>query len=125
MQTDAEMNAEADRKQYELATARNEGETMCYQMEKMMSEHKDKLQDSDKAPLEAAIKKVRETAQGDDTDAIKSAVKELEQASHALSKAMYDSADAGAGSDPSSAPEPAAEAAAEDDAIDAEFEVKD
>ncbi len=125
MKTDAEMNAEEDRRQYELVTARNEGETMCYQMEKMMSEHKDKLQESDKAPLEAAIEKVRETSKGDDTDAIKTAVKELEQASHALSKVMYESADAGAAGGKQSAPEPAAEAAAEDDAIDAEFEVKD
>ncbi len=36
MKTDAEMNAEEDRQQYELATARNEADNMCYQMEKMI-----------------------------------------------------------------------------------------
>ena len=95
MQADAEMNAEEDRKQFELVTARNQGETMCYQMEKMIAEHAEKLQDSDKEPLEAAIKKVREANESDDVDAIKSAVTELEQASHALSKAMYDNAEGG------------------------------
>ena len=124
MKSDAEVNAEDDRKQYELVTARNEGETMCYQMEKMMEEHKDKLQDSDKAPLEAAITKVRESITGVDTEAIKSAVKELEQTSHALSKAMYENAEADGEAPPEGAD--ATEApAAEDDAIDAEFEVKD
>lgn len=128
MQADAEMNAEDDRKQFELVTARNQGETMCYQMEKMIAEHAEKLQDSDKEPLEAAIKKVREANETDDVDAIKSSVSELEQASHALSKAMYDNAEA-EGGDAGAAPETATAGATagsgDDDAIDAEFEVKD
>ena len=86
MQSDAEAHAEEDRKRFELASARNEADNMCYQMEKTIREHSDKLKDSDKEPLEAAIGKVREVAQQDDVDAIKTAVKELEQASHALSK---------------------------------------
>jgi molecular chaperone DnaK len=122
MKADAEMNAEEDRKQYELVTARNEGETMCYQMEKMISEHAEKLSDDDKAPLETAIEKVREVAKEDDVDAIKSAVKELEQASHALSKAMYDNAEAAGEGGTDAASEEATPA--DDDAIDAEFEVK-
>jgi len=126
MKNDAEANAEEDRKQYELVTARNEGESMCYQMEKMMSENADKLSDDDKSALTGAIEKVRAAAGEDDVDAIKSAVKELEQASHALSKAMYDkadTADGAAGAAEAGAEEPAA-TPAEDDAIDAEFEVK-
>ena len=43
-----------------------------------MKEHGDKLKDSDKTPLEAAIAKVREAAKGDDAATIKSAVGELE-----------------------------------------------
>ncbi len=127
MKADAEVNAEEDRKEYELVTARNEGESMCYQMEKMMSEHAEKLSDDDKAPLTKAIEKVREVAKEQDVDAIKAAVKELEQASHALSKAMYDSAEEGAATDGSgdaTGDEEADSASTEDDAIDAEFEVK-
>ena len=126
MQTDAEANADEDRKKFELASARNEADNMCYQIEKTMEEHSDKLQDSDKDPLKETVAKVREASAGEDVDAIKSAVKELEQASHALSKAMYESAESEGGE---SAPEtgeeqPAAATAEEDDAIDAEFEVK-
>jgi molecular chaperone DnaK len=124
MKRDAEMNADEDRKQYELVTARNEASTMCYQMEKMIAEHSSKLKDSDKAPLEAAIKKARSAAEGSDTAAIRSAVKELEQASHALSKAMYENADAGATSS-DGAKATADVGSGSDDAIDAEFEVKD
>ncbi|MEM7456326.1 MAG: molecular chaperone DnaK [Planctomycetota bacterium] len=126
MQSDAEANAEEDRQRYELVTARNQADAMCYQMEKMIKEHESKLSDADKAPLEAAITKAREAAQGEDTAAIKAAVNELEQASHAVSKAMYESAGAEGGAPDGMPEEPveAAAAAADDDAIDAEFEVK-
>jgi molecular chaperone DnaK len=124
MKRDAEMNADEDRKQYELVTARNEASTMCYQMEKMISAHSAKLKDSDKAPLEAAIKKTRAAAEGTDTAAIRSAVKELEQASHALSKAMYENADAG-GSESAEKATADVGSSSSDDAIDAEFEVKE
>ena len=121
MKQDAEMNAEEDRKQYELVTARNEGETMCYQVEKTLKDNADKLKDSDREPIEAAVEKVREATKGVDTDAIKSAVGELEQASHAMSAAMYASAEG----EEAAPAESADSAPADDDAIDAEFEVKE
>ena len=120
MQSDAESHAEEDRRKFELASARNEGENMCYQLEKMMKEHADKLKDSDKAPLEAAMKKVRDASEGEDAAAIKSAVKELEAASHALSKLMYEKAGATAEAGSTSG----TGKSDGDDAIDAEFEVK-
>lgn len=126
MKKDAEVNAEEDRKQFELVTARNEADSMCYQVEKTISDNEDKLQEEDKAPLNAAIEKTREASKEEDVDAIKSAVKELEQASHALSKALYESKAAdGEGGEAGDA-EPSADATADssDDAVDAEFEVK-
>ncbi len=126
MKQDAEMNAEEDRKQFELVSARNEGDTMCYQVEKLLKENEDKLQESDKEPIEAAINKVREAVKGVDTDAIKSAVKELEAASHAMSAAMYANAESAGGGQPETAGATAgADSSSDDDAIDAEFEVKD
>ena len=94
----------------------------------MMKDHGDKLKDSDKQPLEHAIEKTREVAKGDDVQGIKSAISELEQASHAFSKTLYE----GAGADPSGGATPeaapadggAADSGSDDDAIDAEFEVK-
>ena len=124
MKQDAEMNAEEDRKQFELVTARNEADSMCYQMEKTITDNEEKLSDSDKEPLQAAIEKAREASKGEDVDAIKSAVKELEQASHAVSKALYEKSEAEGGEASAEQPSADEKVDAEDDAIDAEFEVK-
>ena len=127
MQTDADSHAEEDKKRLALATARNEAENMCYQVEKTIKEHDEKLSDSDKEPLTAAIEKTKKAAEGEDLDAIKQAVQELEQASHALSKMMYESAQsAGEGADANASSNGTDEStdSSDDDAIDAEFEVK-
>ena len=57
----------------QLAEQRNQADSMCCQVEKLIKEHDAKLEPADKAPLEAAIEKTREAAKGDDVDAIKSA----------------------------------------------------
>jgi molecular chaperone DnaK len=125
MKSDAESHAEEDKRKFELASARNEGDNMVYQLEKMIEEHSGKLKDSDKEPLEAAMQKVREASKGEDVDAIKSAVKELEAASHALSKVMYETTQAdGAAAEPATDGEAADSSTSDDEAIDAEFEVK-
>ncbi len=121
MRKDAESHAEDDKRKYRLAEARNRAEALCFQTEKAIKENEAKLSASDKAPLEAAIAKARETAKGEDVDAITSAHDALEQAAHALSKVLYetvqrDGGAAGGGTAPAGA--------ASDDTIDAEFEVK-
>ena len=128
MRKDADSHAEEDKKKREVAESRNLAEARCFEIEKLMKEHADKLSGADKAPLEAAIKKARDAAAGDDVAAIKSATSELEAASHALSKVLYQGAAGAAGAAPGSA---AAEGASQgdrpagdDEAIDAEFEVK-
>ncbi|OHB77977.1 MAG: molecular chaperone DnaK [Planctomycetes bacterium RBG_16_64_10] len=128
MRKDAEVHAAEDKRKRELVEARNDAESRCYQLEKLVKEHAGKLKDSDKQPLEAAIKKTREVAAGDDVQAIKAAVSQLEAASHAVSKTLYESAGAGgqtAASGGPAGPGPAAAPQPNDDAIDAEFEVKD
>jgi molecular chaperone DnaK len=127
MRKDAESHADEDKKKRALIEARNEGESRCYQLEKLIKQQGDKLKDSDKQALEAAIVKVREAAKGDDTAKIKSAIGELEAASHAMSEALYKSAAGAASSASAGGPDGAAAGGApapDDDAIDAEFEVK-
>jgi molecular chaperone DnaK len=124
MRKDAEAHAAEDKRKRELAEARNQADTMCFQVEKLIKEHADKLAAGDKAPLEAAMQKARDVAKGDDVDAIKSAVSELEQASHALSKTLYQS-QAKASAAPGADGNTGAAKSSEEDAIDAEFEVKD
>jgi molecular chaperone DnaK len=124
MQKDAEEHAEEDRRQFELVEARNQADQMCYQLEKQMKENEDKLSDDDRAPLAKAIETTREVAKGEDTQAIKSAISDLEQASMAFGKILYERAqatppDSGSGGSAES------DSGSDDDAIDAEFEVKD
>ena len=125
MRADAEAHADEDKKKRALAEARNEAESRCYHLEKLIKEQAESLQDSDKQALESAIKKVRDAAAGDDVDKIKSAVQELEAASNAFSEALYQSATAStAEASESSGNNGTESSAADDDAIDAEFEVK-
>ena len=126
MRKDAELHAGEDKKKRELAEARNQAESMCFQMEKLMKEHADKLKDADKAPLEAAIAKARESAKGENVDGIKNAITELEHASHAMSKVLYEAGKTpGAeGAQPGGPAGEAPKQGGDDDAIDAEFEVK-
>lgn len=123
MRKDAELHASEDKKKRELAEARNQAESMCFQLEKLIKEHESKLSAADKDPLEAAIKKTRDVAQSTDVAAIKAAINELEHASHALSKTLYEGgAQPGAGA---SQPSGNGNKAADDETIDAEFEVKE
>ncbi len=121
MRKDAESHAEDDKRKYRLAEARNRAEALCFQTEKAIKEHEAKLSASDKAPLEAAIAKARETAKGEDVDAITSAHDALEQAAHALSKVLYETVQRDGGPAGGAT---AQAGAASDDTIDAEFEVK-
>jgi molecular chaperone DnaK len=127
MRKDAESHADEDKRKRALAEARNEAESRAYQLEKLIKQQGDKLKDSDKSALEAAIAKVREAAKGDDPAKIKSAISELEAASHAMSEALYKAATAatGPGAEPGAGPDgSSARPADEEEAIDAEFEVK-
>ncbi|MEK6248161.1 MAG: Hsp70 family protein, partial [Planctomycetales bacterium] len=127
MRKDADSHAEEDRKKREVVETRNQAEGTCFELEKMMQEHADKLSDADKEPLEAAIKKTRETAASEDVDATKAAITELEQASHALSKTLYDASTAAGATAEPGGPSPTdsgSDASSGEDVIDADFEVK-
>jgi molecular chaperone DnaK len=124
MRKDAELHAEEDKQKQRLAEVRNRAEALCFQTEKLIKENDDKLSDADKAPLEAAIAKAREMAKGEDADAIQSAHDALEQASHALSKILYEAQAKSAEAGEATGGETAGATAASDDTIDAEFEVK-
>jgi molecular chaperone DnaK len=122
MKKDGEAHAAEDKKKRELVEARNGGEALAHSVEKTLKEQGDKIKESDRIPIESAIAKVREAAKTDDLSAIKSATDALQQASHAMSEAMYKAAAGGAAGATAAAD---ATPAAEDDAIDAEFEVKE
>ncbi|QDS87451.1 Chaperone protein DnaK [Rosistilla ulvae] len=124
MKKDAEEHADEDRKLFELAEARNKANSLIHESEKQLKENEEKLTDADKEPMNAVIKKVRDAVAGEDAAAITSVTGELEQAWQAFSKVLYEKTGAdGAAAAGGGDAEPTA--SADDDAIDAEFEVKD
>lgn len=125
---EAEAHAEEDQRKRKLAEARNNGERLVYETEKLLKEHADKMDAASKSAIEAGIKKVQEKAASEDVAAIEQAVEELTQAAHALSKHMYDrAAQAAPGAAPGGAAAGATAGASGDgdDVIDAEFEKKE
>ncbi|MBE6579548.1 MAG: molecular chaperone DnaK [Ruminococcaceae bacterium] len=86
---DAEMHAEEDRKQKEAVEIRNRAETTVFQSKKAMEDAGDKLTDSDKAPVQAAIAKLEETLKSGTVDAIKADTEALEKALYELSSKLY------------------------------------
>ena len=129
MRRDAESHADEDKKKRALVEARNDAESRAYQLEKLVAQQGEKLRDTDKQAIEAAIAKVREAAKSDDVNRIKSAISELEAASHAMSEALYKSTAGAAAGDQAGGPQPgaadgASKGAGEEDVVDAEFEVK-
>ncbi len=87
--TDAEAHAEDDRRQRELAEARNNGENAAYQAERQLGELGDSVDASSKEEIEAAIKAVREVLTSEDTAEINSKTEALQAAFHKVSEAMY------------------------------------
>ena len=95
MVKDGEQHAEEDRKQKEKAEARNQLDSLVYTTEKTMTEHKDKLGDADRGPIDAALekaKKVLEQSEGAEAAEMKAAAEELTQASHKIAELMYQQA---------------------------------
>jgi molecular chaperone DnaK len=121
MRSDAESHAAEDQKREELAKARNEASSLVYQVEKTLKEHEDKIDAGSKSAIEASIAKVNSAAAGEDSDAIKSAVAELAQASQSLAQHM--NADAGAGGAQAGSDDSDSDGS-DDNVIDAEFEKK-
>lgn len=129
---EAELHAEEDKKRQEFITAKNELDGLIFSIERSLGEHGDKLSDSEKQELEAAIKTAKEELEkATETTQIESIKEELAKKAHRLSEIIYSQAQQqGAGADPNaSGPDPSGpqsqEAPADDGPIDADFEVVD
>ena len=89
MRDEAKANEEADKKAKERIDTINKADAMIFQTEKSLNELGDKLPADKKAPIEAALSKLKEAHKSQDVAAIEPAMKELETAFHAASQEMY------------------------------------
>jgi molecular chaperone DnaK len=98
MISDAEAHADDDRRQRELAEARNMAENAAYSSEKQLEELGDQVADDDRELITAAIKDVREAVEGDDAEAINQKAEALQSAFHKVSEKVYQAAQEAQGS---------------------------
>merc|ERR1711933_94840 len=94
MVQEAEQMREADNRKKEGVTAKNDAETLCYQVEKQLSELKDKMSTADADDLKKKMEDVRANLVGDDLDAdlVKEKTKELQEASWKVTQQAYQNA---------------------------------
>ena len=96
---DAEKFAEEDKKAKETVETKNRAETMIFQSEKTLTELGDKVDAADKADVEAAIEKLKETVKNGDTEAIKADTEALEKSFYKISEKLYAQQQAQGGQD--------------------------
>ena len=97
---DAEKFAEEDKKAKEAVDVKNHADSMIFQSEKALGEIGDKVPESDKDEVKAAIEKLKNTVQSGNTEDIKADTEALEKAFYALSEKLYKQSGAqGAGPD--------------------------
>ena len=89
---EAEKYAEEDKKRKEEVEIRNNAESAVSQAERTLNELGDKVDANDKSSIQAEIEKVKEALKGTDTEAIKQASENLQQAFYKVSEKLYQQA---------------------------------
>ncbi len=119
MVKDAEAHADEDKKRKAAVEAKNHAEALVHSTEKALSEHGDKVGESERNAIENAMADLKEALKGDDADAIQAKANTLAQASMKLGEAMYKAQQEGQAT-PGGEQAPGEEAKKED-VVDAEF----
>ena len=86
---EAEKFAEEDKKAKETVEVKNHADSLIFQSEKTLNELGDKVTEEEKAPVKAAIEKLKETVKGGDVAAIKADTEALEKSFYAISEKLY------------------------------------
>ena len=100
MVKDAQSHAAEDEARRMLIDARNQADALAYQVEKTVTENRERIPAGELAGVEAAIADVRKANEGDDLARIKAAAEALQRASHAMAERLYKSGQAAPGGGP-------------------------
>ncbi len=123
MVREAEAHAEEDRKRRETVEMRNEADALAFRTEKLLADNAETLTDDVKAPVTEALDTLKEALKGEDNDAVKTAMDDLNTKASAMGQAMYAAAQAaqqsaGSGDDDQQWTQPPS---SDDDVVDAEI----
>jgi molecular chaperone DnaK len=130
---DAEANEAEDKKKREEIERRNKLDSMCYTLEKTLTDNKDKVSEGDAKMLLELIAESRKAIESQDDAAVQTSLEKLEKEAHRIAGAMYgqtpggpggpDAGEGGAGGPAAGGGgEKAAGGKPKDGVIDAEFE---
>jgi molecular chaperone DnaK len=117
---EAQSHASDDQARRDLIDARNQADSLAYQVEKTVNDNREKVAVGDLSRIEAAIAEVRKVAQGEDVAAIKKATEDLQSAAHAMAEQLYKGSQ---GSQGPQSPQgsPGSDAVKEGEVVDAEY----
>jgi molecular chaperone DnaK len=113
---EAQSHASEDQARRALIDARNQADSLAYQVEKTLNDNREKIAVGDLSKVEAAVAEVRRVSQGDDLAAITQATEQLQHASHAIAEALYKGAQGS--KDPQKSQEPTVK---DGEVVDAEY----
>jgi molecular chaperone DnaK len=85
----AEAHADEARTLKETVDAKNHAESLAYQTERSLKDHRDKLDESEASTIEGRIMELRQALEGDDVGEIRAKTEALQEASHKLAEAVY------------------------------------
>lgn len=100
MKAEAKANEASDKEAREKVEKINQADSLIFQTEKQLKEYGDKISADKKAPIEAALNKLKEAHKSQDTASIDSAVTEMNAAWTAASEEMYKATQANGGAQP-------------------------
>ena len=89
---EAEEYAAEDKKRREAVDVRNNADQMVYQTEKTVADLGDKITEEEKGKIETAKEALKEALKGEDLDAIKAKMEELQKEIFAISEKIYKAA---------------------------------
>jgi len=86
---ESEEHADEAHRLREVADTKNMAETLAYQTERSLKEHRDKLEESEASTIEGRVMELRQALEGDDLADIRAKTDALQEASHKLAEAVY------------------------------------
>jgi len=94
MVEEAAKHAEEDKKKKERAEKRNNADSLCFSIERLLKDSGDKIEDSDKKDLEEGVKEIKGIIEKEDFDEaeLEKKVEKLTERMQEVSKKMYEKA---------------------------------
>jgi molecular chaperone DnaK len=122
MKNEAKANEEADKLEREKVDKINQADSLIFQTEKQIKEYGDKIPADKKAPIEAALEKLKAAHKTQDLAQIEAATTEMNTAWTAASEDMYKATQEAGGAEANAGAQPEANATSTENVTDAEFE---